>query len=198
MTCARTSLVFSSAARDCSLASLRATSTTSWPCSAKMRASSRPMPLDAPVINAVIFYSRGALFSRARGPTPTRRAQGCPHSPTRSGRSPRVHLEQDVTAPRLALACIQNRTSKIPRMALDAGLAALLVRATARVSAVILAGDLLGAARRVGGAAERDALPATELRRLALAAFVAFIVSPPSHFFLVRLLSIPPGRPNTH
>lgn len=73
---------------------------------------------------------------------------------------------------------------------MDAGQAALLVRATARVSAVILAGNLLVAARRVGGAAERDALPATELRRLDVATFVAFIVSHTIHFVCVGLLTI--------
>ena len=43
-------------------------------------------------------------------------------------------------------------------MSIDAGLAALLVRATARVSAVILSASLLVAARRLGGH-EKAALP---------------------------------------
>jgi len=72
-------------------------------------------------------------------------------------------------------------------MALDAGLAALLVRATARVSAVILAGNLLVAARRVGrvGGPERAALRTLDIRL-----FVAFIVSHTIHFVCVGLLTI--------
>jgi len=91
--------------------------------------------------------------------------------------------------PREPLRALELALSGRP-VAMDAGQAALLVRATARVSAVILAGNLLVAARRVGGAAERDALPATELRRLDVATFVAFIVSHTIHFVCVGLLTI--------
>jgi hypothetical protein len=77
-------------------------------------------------------------------------------------------------------------------MALDAGQAALLVRATARVSAVMLAGNLLVAARRIGagdtGGPERAALRAP--RTLDIGVFVAFIVSHTIHFICVGLLTI--------
>jgi len=62
----------------------------------------------------------------------------------------------------------------------DAGQAAMLVRATARVSAVILAGNLVVAARRV-----RDHDPGREYD---LATFIAFIVSHTIHFACVVLL----------
>ena len=70
---------------------------------------------------------------------------------------------------------------------MDAGQAAVLVRATARVSAVILAGNLLVAARRVGGVVgpERAALRTFDIRL-----FVAFIVSHTIHFVCVGLLTL--------
>jgi len=76
-------------------------------------------------------------------------------------------------------------------MAMDADLAALLVRATARVSAVILSASLLAAARRIGG--PQRAAPRTNgerARRLDVAAFIAFIVSQTIHFICVALLTI--------
>src|SRR2546428_11278258 len=136
MTCARTSLDFSSAARDCSVASLRATSTTSWPCSAKTRASSRPMPLDAPVINAVIFLLSWGAFLTRGGPHP--HASGSrlppladtlgplPSRVSRTGRrrtrlalvadtlGPRVYLEQDVGVP--AYLCSLTRSGRGPHV----------------------------------------------------------------------------------
>ena len=86
-------------------------------------------------------------------------------------------------------------------MAMDAGQAALLVRATARVSAVILAGNLLVAARRVGrvgGPALRQAQGTPSLSRgeraalrtLDIRLFAAFIVSHTIHFVCVALLTI--------
>jgi hypothetical protein len=90
-------------------------------------------------------------------------------------------------------------------MAMDAGQAALLVRATARVSAVILAGNLLVAARRIReegpaeaghyvrqGAGVRANVAAREpvRRRADIATFAAFIVSHTIHFVCVALLTI--------
>jgi len=75
-------------------------------------------------------------------------------------------------------------------MSIDAGLAALLVRATARVSAVILSASLLVAARRLGGH-EKAALPVIAgARRLDVATFTAFIASQTIHFICVALLTI--------
>ncbi|MBI3493139.1 MAG: hypothetical protein HY047_15375, partial [Acidobacteria bacterium] len=63
--------------------------------------------------------------------------------------------------------------------------AALLVRVTARISAGILAADLLVAARRVGSAeAGRHA------RSADIATFAAFIVSHTIHFICVGLLTV--------
>ena len=77
-------------------------------------------------------------------------------------------------------------------MALDAGQAAMLVRATARVSAVILSGDLLVAARRIGigGGTDPERTAPRALRKLDIRVFVAFIVSHTVHFICVGLLTI--------
>jgi hypothetical protein len=87
-------------------------------------------------------------------------------------------------------------------MSIDAGLAALLVRATARVSAVILSASLLVAARRIGAAlrqaqgtpsssrGEKSSLHSNEMRRLDVATFTAFVVSQTIHFICVGLLTI--------
>jgi hypothetical protein len=74
-------------------------------------------------------------------------------------------------------------------MSMDAGLAALLVRATARVSAVILSGSLLVAARRVR-TPDAAAPPTNEMRRFDVATFTAFVVSQTIHFICVGLLTI--------
>jgi hypothetical protein len=82
-------------------------------------------------------------------------------------------------------------------MAVDAGQALLLVRATARVSAVILAGNLLVAARRVRG--EEGPAQAGhylrrgdggDVRRADVVTFAAFIVSHTIHFICVTLLIV--------
>ena len=81
-------------------------------------------------------------------------------------------------------------------MALDAGQALLLVRATARVSAVILAGNLLVAARRVRGEGPAKAGhyvrrgDGRDVRRADVATFAAFIVSHTIHFICVTLLIV--------
>jgi hypothetical protein len=67
---------------------------------------------------------------------------------------------------------------------MDAEQAALLVRVTARVSAVILAANLLVAAQRMG----EPERPTLRLRDVGL--FVAFIVSHTIHFLCVGLLTI--------
>jgi hypothetical protein len=74
-------------------------------------------------------------------------------------------------------------------MSMDAGLAALLVRATARVSAVILSVSLLVAARRVRGG-DGSASHANEMRRRDIGTFTAFIASQTIHFICVVLLTI--------
>src|SRR5262245_6562152 len=74
-------------------------------------------------------------------------------------------------------------------MPIDAGLAAMLVRATARVSAVILSVGLFVAARRIR-ARDGRAAHANEMRRLDVAAFAAFIASQTIHFICVGLLTI--------
>ena len=74
-------------------------------------------------------------------------------------------------------------------MAMDANQAALLVRATARISAVILAANLIVAARRVG-APKQGALHMNEARILDIRLFVAFIVSHTIHFICVGLLTV--------
>jgi hypothetical protein len=79
-------------------------------------------------------------------------------------------------------------------ISLDADQAALLVRATARVSAVILAADLLVAARRIrfsgGGPAEAGPHRKLDYRSLDVWLFGAFIVSHTIHFICVGLLTI--------
>lgn len=76
-------------------------------------------------------------------------------------------------------------------MALDAEQAAALVRATARVSAVIIATNLLVVARRIGGGGS-----ATTLRTADVATFAAFLVSHTIHFICVALLGIATGGEN--
>jgi hypothetical protein len=76
-------------------------------------------------------------------------------------------------------------------MALDAEQAAALVRVTARVSAVIVATNLLVAARRIGGGGS-----ATALRTADLATFAAFLVSHTIHFICVALLGAATGDEN--
>jgi hypothetical protein len=72
---------------------------------------------------------------------------------------------------------------------LDAQVAALLVRVTARVSAVLLAGSLLVAARRLAGAVA--GAPPTGATRLAdVSVFAAFVVSHTIHFGCVTLLAL--------
>jgi len=69
---------------------------------------------------------------------------------------------------------------------IDAEQAALLVRVTARISAAILAADLLVAARRIADAASRG----PRLRTIDVATFVTFLVSHTIHFLCVGLLTI--------
>ena len=76
-------------------------------------------------------------------------------------------------------------------MALDAEQAATLVRVTARVSAVIVATNLLVAARRIGGGGSPAAL-----RTADIATFAAFLVSHTIHFICVALLSAATGGEN--
>ena len=76
-------------------------------------------------------------------------------------------------------------------MALDAEQAATLVRVTARVSAVIVATNLLVAARRIGGGGS-----ATALRTADVATFAAFLVSHTIHFICVTLLGAATGGEN--
>lgn len=74
---------------------------------------------------------------------------------------------------------------------MDADQAALLVRATARVSAVILSADMIVASTRIAsGGPERTALRTMDVRRLDIRLFVAFIVSHTIHFVCVGLLTI--------
>jgi hypothetical protein len=80
-------------------------------------------------------------------------------------------------------------------MMMDADQAALFVRATARVSAIILSANLIVAARRVG-APESGALRTNEARMLDIRLFVAFIVSHTIHFICVGLLTIATGGAN--
>src|SRR5437867_5080974 len=75
-------------------------------------------------------------------------------------------------------------------MAIDAQQAALLVRVTARVSAAIVAADLVTAARR----AARPGSAA--LRTADMATFVAFLASHTVHFVCVLLLAAAPGGEN--
>lgn len=71
-------------------------------------------------------------------------------------------------------------------MTFDAEHAALLVRATARVSAAILAVNFLVAARRVSGASSGT----IDVRRIDVATFASFVVSHTIHFICVGLLTI--------
>jgi|KBSSwiStaDraftv2_1062776.scaffolds.fasta_scaffold1101855_2 hypothetical protein len=71
-------------------------------------------------------------------------------------------------------------------MAVDSELAALIVRVTARVSAVVFATSLLAAARRLGGGDTGMAAA----RRADLAAFAAFVVMHTIHFAAVALLAV--------
>jgi hypothetical protein len=75
-------------------------------------------------------------------------------------------------------------------MAMDAQQAALLVRITARVSAVIVAGNLLAATRRA------EAVGSPVLRTLDVATFVAFLASHTVHFVCVWLLAAATGDDN--
>ena len=71
-------------------------------------------------------------------------------------------------------------------MAVDSDQAALIVRVTARVSAVVFATSLLAAARRLGA----DAAGAAATRRADLAAFAAFVTMHTIHFAAVALLAV--------
>ena len=75
-------------------------------------------------------------------------------------------------------------------MTVDAQQAALLVRATARLSAVIVAGNLLAAARRA------EAVRAPALRTMDVATFLAFLASHTVHFVCVWLLAAATGGEN--
>ena len=75
-------------------------------------------------------------------------------------------------------------------MAMDAQQAALLVRITARVSAVIVAGNLLAATRRA------EASGAPVLRTLDVSTFLAFLASHTVHFVCVWLLAVATGGDN--
>jgi hypothetical protein len=74
---------------------------------------------------------------------------------------------------------------------LDAQVAALLVRVTARVSAVLLAASLLAAARRISGALLSPPL-AGGARLVDVAVFAAFLVSHTIHFGCVCCWPSPP------
>ena len=69
-------------------------------------------------------------------------------------------------------------------MTVDAQQAAMLVRITARVSAVIVAGNLLAAARRA------ESVGSSALRTMDVATFVAFLASHTVHFACVWLLAV--------
>jgi hypothetical protein len=75
-------------------------------------------------------------------------------------------------------------------MAIDAQQAALLVRATARVSAVIVAANLLAAARRA------EPARSSALRTMDVSTFLAFLVSHTLHFACVWLLAVATGGDN--
>jgi Kef-type K+ transport system membrane component KefB len=75
-------------------------------------------------------------------------------------------------------------------MALDAQQAALLVRVTARVSAVLVAANLITAARRAYAIASRA------LRTADVATFLAFLASHTVHFICVLLLAGATGGDN--
>jgi hypothetical protein len=69
-------------------------------------------------------------------------------------------------------------------MTVDAQQAAMLVRVTARVSAVIVAGNLLAATRRA------ESVGSSALRAMDVATFVAFLASHTVHFACVWLLAV--------
>jgi hypothetical protein len=71
---------------------------------------------------------------------------------------------------------------------MDADHAALLVRSTARVSAVILSTDMLIAARRLG--AGHDARRWHSLRAEDVEAFIVFLIAQTIHFGCVLLLAM--------
>ena len=71
-------------------------------------------------------------------------------------------------------------------MAVDGDQAALIVRVTARVSAVVFATSLLAAARRLGA----DDAGVSAVRRADLAAFAVFIAMHTIHFAAVALLAV--------
>jgi hypothetical protein len=75
-------------------------------------------------------------------------------------------------------------------MTVDAQQAAMLVRATARLSAVIVAANLLAATRRA------EALGLSALRTMDVATFVAFLASHTVHFACVWLLAVATGGDN--
>ena len=75
-------------------------------------------------------------------------------------------------------------------MTVDAQQAAMLVRATARLSAVIVAGNLLAARRRA------EAVDSSALRTMDVATFVAFLTSHTVHFACVWLLAVASGGDN--
>ncbi len=74
-------------------------------------------------------------------------------------------------------------------MTVDAQQAALLVRVTARVSAVIVAANLITATRRAKA-------EGSGLRRVDLATFSAFLASHTTHFACVLLLAFATGGEN--
>jgi hypothetical protein len=79
-------------------------------------------------------------------------------------------------------------------MFLDAAVVAIAVRTTARISAVLLATNLIVAARRL--ASVRPALRTRAVataRQLDIATFVAFLVSHTIHFASVALLALATG-----
>ena len=75
-------------------------------------------------------------------------------------------------------------------MTVDAQQAAMLVRATARLSAAIVAGNLLVAMRRA------EAVGSSSFRTMDVATFVAFLVSHTVHFACVWLLAVATGGDN--
>src|SRR5262245_57931849 len=75
-------------------------------------------------------------------------------------------------------------------MTVDGQQAAMLVRATARLSAVIVAGNLLVAMRRA------EAVGSSPLRTMDVTTFVAFLASHTVHFACVWLLAVATGGDN--
>jgi hypothetical protein len=75
-------------------------------------------------------------------------------------------------------------------LTVDAQQAAMLVRATARLSAAIVAGNLLAATRRA------EAVGSSAARTMDVATFVAFLASHTVHFACVWLLAFATGGDN--